>query len=387
MLSSLMQSSSAAPASWLDRVLALRDRCLVSPRFQRWAAAFPLTRPLVQRRARDLFDLCAGFVYSQVLSACVRLRVFELVAAGPQSAAALATQLALSPEAAARLLDAAVALRLLERRSGERYGLGPLGTPLVGNTALVAMIEHHEILYGDLRDPVALLRGARETELSDYWAYARSVDPAMLPPLRYAAYSALMSASQTLVASQVLDAYPIAQHRCLLDVGGGEGAFLVAAAAHAPRLRLMLFDLPAVAQRACARFAAAGLGERSIAVGGSFFADPLPAGADVISLVRVIHDHDDEQALRVLRAARRALPPRGTLLLAEPMADTPGASRVGDAYFAWYLLAMGSGRARSAARLIEMLQCAGFGDARVVPTRIPLQTGLIVSHAAEIPGG
>ena len=63
--------------------------CWPSPRFQRWAAAFPLTRPIAQRRARALFDLCAGFVYAQVLLACVQLRLFEILAEGPQTVGSL----------------------------------------------------------------------------------------------------------------------------------------------------------------------------------------------------------------------------------------------------------------------------------------------------------
>ena len=54
-----------------------------------------------------------------------------------------------------------------------------------------------------------------------------------------------MSRTQPLVAEDILDAYPFARHRCLLDVGGGEGAFLAAAAKRAPHLALRLFDLPA----------------------------------------------------------------------------------------------------------------------------------------------
>jgi demethylspheroidene O-methyltransferase len=67
--------------------------------------------------------------------------------------------------------------------------------------------------------------------------------------------------------------------------------------------------------------------------------------------VRVVHDHDDERVLALLRAVRAALPPGGTLLLAEPMAGTPGAQAMGDAYFGFYLLAMGSGRPRTPQRL------------------------------------
>jgi demethylspheroidene O-methyltransferase len=193
-----------------------------------------------------------------------------------------------------------------------------------------------------------------------------------------------MSASQRLVSGEVLDAYPVERHKCLLDVGGGEGVFLVTAAARAPQLRLMLFDLPAVAERARARFAAEGLADRARAVGGDFFADPLPGGADIISLVRVVHDHDDASALALLRAARRALPDDGTLLLAEPMSGTPGAEPIGDAYFGFYLLAMGSGRPRTPAELEALLRSAGFGRIRRISTRMPLQTCLMVAEPGRV---
>jgi demethylspheroidene O-methyltransferase len=150
----------------------------------------------------------------------------------------------------------------------------------------------------------------------------------------------------------------------------------------APRLEATLFDLPAVAEAAGQRFASLGLADRAQAVGGDFMRGPLPEGADVVSLVRVIYDHDDAPALDLLRAARRALSPGGTLLLAEPMAGTAGAQRMGDAYFGFYLMAMGSGRSRSAAQLTDMLVAAGFADVRRLPTALPMQSGLLVARAA-----
>jgi demethylspheroidene O-methyltransferase len=366
---------------WTGRWLALRDRLLASPRFQRWAAAFPLTRPIARRRARALFDLCAGFVYSQILYVCVRLGVFERLQAGPLRADELGALLALTPDAVRRLLDGAVALGLLERRGGERYGLGQLGAALLGNPGVSAMVEHHALLYADLRDPVSLLRDrGAHTELMRFWGYARSAEPGALDPGRVADYTALMSASQQLVAEDILDAYPLRRHRCLLDVGGGDGTFLSAAAARHPALRVMLFDLPPVAARAQARFASAGLASRASVVGGDFLRDPLPAGADVVSLVRVIHDHDDPAALAILRAARRALPPGGTLLLAEPMSAERGAEPVGDAYFGFYLLAMGSGRPRTPEELGRLLRAAGFARVRPMAMRRPLQTRLLVAR-------
>lgn len=84
----------------IERIRQAAERLLSSPRFHRWAAAFPLTRHKARREARALFDLCAGFVYSQVLLACVRLKLFELLADGPLSAQQLALRTGLSRDAA-----------------------------------------------------------------------------------------------------------------------------------------------------------------------------------------------------------------------------------------------------------------------------------------------
>ena len=371
----------ATPASgWRHRWQALRDRLLTSPSFRRWAARFPPTRGIARRRAGQVFDLVAGFVYSQVLVACVRLHLFEILAAGPQTLDALASRLGLPADAAERLLSAAVSLRLVERR-GAMFGLGALGAPIVGNAAVAAMVEHHALLYADLADPVALLRGDTGTgRLSRYWSYAASADPATADAQQVASYSTLMSASQPLVAGEILAAVPLHRCACLLDVGGGEGTFLLEAARRTPGLRVVLFDLPAVAERARQRFAAQGIAARSDALGGSFFDGELPRGADAATLIRVLHDHDDDKAALLLRKIHDALPPGGQLIVAEPMAQTPGAEAMGDAYFGLYLLAMGSGRPRTHRRIAQMLGDAGFVDVRHVPTDMPLQVRIVTAR-------
>ncbi len=370
---------------WFDRFssawFSLRNRLLASPLFQRRAASFALTRPIAQRRAGELFDLVAGFVYSQVLLACVRLNLFEILAQGPLAVDVLSQRISLTPEATQRLMAAGVALRLFERCPHAQFGLGVLGAPMVGNNALVAMIEHHSALYADLADPVALLKGKGNTaQLSSYWPYAGEQAVGSLNDGQVAAYSQLMSASQPLVAHEILDAYPLSKHRCLLDVGGGDGTFLLQVAQRAPRLQLMLFDLPAVAARGRANFAAAGLSQRATATGGDFLIDALPGGADIATLVRVVHDHDDARVLALLKAVRTALVPGGTLLIAEPMAGVPGAQPMGDTYFGFYLLAMGRGQPRMPSQLTSLLQAAGFQEIRLLSTHMPLQTQILLAN-------
>jgi demethylspheroidene O-methyltransferase len=340
---------------------------------------FPLTRAVARRRARALFDLTAGFVYSQILAACVQLDLFETLRHGPRSVASLALTLNLPPDETHRLLRAAAALKLTAATRQGEYRLGALGAALLGNPGVAGLIGHHALLYADLADPVALLRRRDSGALAAYWPYAAGGDRAAIGTDQVAAYSALMAASNGMIADQVLQAYDITKHRHLLDVGGGEGAFLCRAASAAPALRLTLFDLPAVAARAEARLAQAGLSARARAIGGDFFTESLPQGADLITLLRVIHDHDDGAAMALLRNVRAALPSGGTLLLAEPMAETRGAEPAGDAYFGFYLLAMGSGRPRNSTQLCAMLRQAGFAYAGALRTNAPMLAGVIVA--------
>jgi len=368
------------PLSFRDRLLGLRDALRSSARFQRFAAAFPLTRRVARRRAGAMFDLIAGFVYSQVLLSCVQLKLFDHLAEGPVSAEDLAMRLSLPLESMQLLLDAAAALDLVQRRSRSRYGLGKLGAELRGNPSVTALVAHHALLYRDLADPVALLRGAGGGgELAAYWAYAREGNAAGLSGDAVAPYTALMAASQPMIANEVLHAVSFGDRRCLLDVGGGDGAFLEAVAAKTPELRCILFDLPAVAAKAADRFAGSGLASRASAVGGSFLTDPLPQGADIISLIRVVHDHDDAEVMTLLRAVHRALPVGGQLLVAEPLAGLRGAEAIGDAYFAFYLKAMGSGKARTFGQLRDLLGAAGFASIELKAGPMPLVASIITA--------
>jgi demethylspheroidene O-methyltransferase len=86
--------------------------------------------------------------------------------------------------------------------------------------------------------------------------------------------------------------------------------------------------------------------------------------------------------MTLLRATYRALPAKGVLLLAEPMMGTPGAEPVADAYFGFYLLAMGRGRPRTPQTLRQMLQAVGFAETHLIRTRQPLQSRLIVARKA-----
>ena len=219
------------PAGLAEALRRRRDALIASPRFQDWADRFPPTRRLARREARALFDLVAGFVYAQTLAACVELELFERLRDGPRSSEALAAGTGLAPGAMARLCLAAASLRLLERR-GERFALGRLGAAALGAPGVREMVRHHRLLYADLADPVALLRGEGAPALAGYWSYVRGGAPS---PEEAARYSRLMAVSQAMVAEEVLRSGALKGVRRLMDVGGGDGTFLETAARRLPR--------------------------------------------------------------------------------------------------------------------------------------------------------
>jgi demethylspheroidene O-methyltransferase len=379
--------------AWRDRLDAWMDRKLTDPGFSRWAAANVVTRWITRRRAQQVFDVMAGFVYSQVLLACVRLRILELVNESPRTLDELAQICHVPASALQRLINSAVALRLLSLRGQGRYGLGALGAPVAGHPGIRAMIEHHAVLYHDMQDPVALLRDqVSDGQMMAYWPYVETHiqdlgdtgQPQQAPRAweqeKVSRYSQLMSASQPFVVDEVLATYSFARHQCVLDVGGGQGTFVSRLAGHAPHLKLKLFDLPQVAALAQDNFRKKSLSDRADAFGGDFLKDSLPEGADLVTLIRVAHDHPDAHVNIILRAIFKALPAGGTLLLTEPMAQASDEAPLGDAYFHFYLLAMGSGRLRTVKELSDMLVNAGFDRVDVMANAMPLQTRILVAH-------
>jgi demethylspheroidene O-methyltransferase len=367
------------PGNWREGFVRWRNRVLSDPRFQTFAARFPLTRPIAQARAARLFAIATGFAHSRTLFAVVETGLLDLLAEGALPAGAIARAIDLPAPAALTLLKAAATLELVEDLGGAVFALGELGAAVRGNPGVPEMVRHHSLLYRDLLDPVALLRsGGGRGALAAFWPYATGSDDKDGAAVQD--YSALMGRSQAMLAGYVVASIDFARFARVMDVGGGEGVFIEAVAAAAPRTALTLFDLPPVAARAQRRLSGLGLGARVACVGGSFLDAALPRGADCVTLNRVLHDHDDGPAMTMLRAIRAALPERGTLVISEPLAGTPGALEMGDGYFGLYLHAMGSGRPRTRQEISAMLREAGFASVRERRSPQPLLVRMLVAR-------
>lgn len=63
------------------------------------------------------------------------------------------------------------ALKLLTRRRDGQFDLAVRGAAFLAVPGLEAMVGHHHVLYRDLADPVAFLKGETEPELARFWPY------------------------------------------------------------------------------------------------------------------------------------------------------------------------------------------------------------------------
>jgi demethylspheroidene O-methyltransferase len=342
----------------------------LQPWFHRLCSRVPGLRSIARAEGEALFEVVSGFVRSQALLALVELHVLHRLADAPETTARLAQMTGVPGDRMAVLCQAGAALKLMRQKRG-LWQLTSRGAAFLTVPGLEAMVRHHPVLYRDLVDPAAFFRGETKTELAGFWPYVFGAGGAADPSLA-ARYSTLMADSQALVAEDTLRLVNLRGVSHLMDVGGGTGAFLSAVGVAYPDLPRTLFDLPAVVAGARGR-----LGPGVMIHPGSFRDDPLPTGADAISLVRVLYDHADATVAALLAKVRQALPAGGRLIISEPMSGGARPDPATDVYFAVYTLAMGTGRTRSAAEIAALCSAAGFDCPRQARTLRPFVTSVL----------
>ena len=140
-----------------------------------------------------------------------------------------------------------------------------------------------------------------------------------------------MAAFSATLSPPIVAAYDFSRFRCLADVGGGTGRQLADILKAHPALTGILFDLPHVIEEARPMLASSGVRDRCRLETGSFF-NAVPRGADAYILKHILHNWDDERAIQILAACRKAVPDDGRLLIIErvmPERAVPGRSEPG----------------------------------------------------------
>jgi hypothetical protein len=151
----------------------------------------------------------------------------------------------------------------------------------------------------------------------------------------------------------------------VVDVGGGEGAMLVAILRSNPGLRGLLLELPEVALKARAAVDAAGLADRCAVQEGSFF-EAVPSGGDVYVLSNIMHDWDDEHCIQILGNCRRAMQKGAKLLVIDvvlPDKDPPFTLAALDLQ----MMVVVGGKQRTESEMRDILEWTGFRLSHRIP--------------------
>ena len=116
---------------------------------------------------------------------------------------------------------------------------------------------------------------------------------------------------------QLARRYDFSGHRLLLDVGGATGGWCIGIRRLYPHLRCIIFELPAAVPMARQAIAEEGEARSIEVVGGSFYHDPLPAGADVVLLANVLHDWTQDRGRQLLTRVLGSMATGGAVLVKE----------------------------------------------------------------------
>ncbi|MFD1939778.1 MULTISPECIES: methyltransferase [Nonomuraea] len=309
----------------------------------------------------------ADYIVPFAIRAVCTLGVADHLVEGPLPIPDLAKRCGAEPDALTRVLRALAGKGIFTESEPGVFGLTPLAQVLRSDHP-VSLRDAYPLLVGDLQAwahfDYTLRTGRSSFEYvhgMGYWEYMAE------HPEESKRFDGSQAAGTRMEVRTVMTAYDAwAGLTSVVDVGGGNGTFLIGLLSRLRHLRGTLFDQPHVVAAAPDLLREAGLADRCTVVGGSFF-DGVPAGADAYLLKRVLWSWGDDRAHQLLSEIRAAMREDSRLLLHEPVAAPGDSDEVGKAYDL-ILLAMGGGCARTEEQLRVLLGGAGLRISRVIPT-------------------
>ncbi len=253
---------------------------------------------------------------SKSIWCAAELEIADRLKDGPRSAEELAIASDCSVEHLDRLLSALSTIGIF-RRSDDKFENTALSSTLIrGDSSscwCMASFYGNEV-YKATDHLLTTLRTGR-----DSWREAHGVsvwDYFERNPDRGSVFDRVMNSSAVSESRAVLETYDFSSCRTVVDVGGGNGDLLMAVLERFPAARGVLYDKPKVVARARAEQRDRSPYVRCDFVAGDFFTS-VPAGGDVYLLRRILHDWDDDSAVKILRTCRSALVAKSRVLLVE----------------------------------------------------------------------
>ena len=318
-----------------------------------------------------LMQFSIGYMVSSSIGVVARLKIADLLDAGPKSVADLARETQVNENALFRVLRALSSVGVFVETAPRTFVNTPLSEILrvdapdsVRDMIIWLTTPVHFQTYAELMHSVktgaTTIDKVTGHECFEYFRQNPGVGEI---------FNRAMTGFSSMMAPAVLEAYDFSGLGTLADIAGGHGFLLTSILKKHDDLRGRLFDLPHVCSGARAAIEAQGLASRCQIVEGDFFKS-VPA-ADSYIMKHIIHDWDDDRAVQILNNCISAMQGKGKVLLVESVI-APG----NDPHLAKWIdiemLTMPSGKERTEKEFAELFVRAGLRLSRVVPTKSPV---------------
>ncbi len=316
----------------------------------------------------DRLNQMLAYNLTQMLFVVVKLRIPDILAGGPKSAAEIARSVGAHPPSLYRLLRALASLGVFLEDHESRFGLTPLSSLL--RSDVPDSFRPFALSYGEpwwWNAWGSLLHSVQTGETAFNFVHGKGLfEYFNQNPDAARIFNANMTSMTDREAQSVVTAFDFSSTRVLVDVGGGHGALVSAILQAYPQVHAKVFDLPSVIEGTRAHLDSVGLTARCELIGGNFF-ESIPVGGDTYTLKDIVHDWDDEQAVAILRNCRAAMSSSARLLIIErliPPGNEPSSAKLIDIS----MLVFSGGRERTEAEYRTLLEAGGFTIKNIHPT-------------------
>lgn len=318
-----------------------------------------------------LFQIASGFMAAKHLFVANDVGLFTALAGGSRRLDELSAATGIRASRLRILADAMVSLGVLVRQ-GDHYRNGPAASAFLSGTGELDLRPFLRF-WDELSYPLwtGFAAAVRTGE-------GRSTGP--LPPHEQRVFSEGVESIQAAPSRALSGSYDFSRHERLLDLGGGNGSWLLAVLQHNPHLRGTLFELPGPAHLARERLANHPIGDRIAVIDGDLFDQALPEQHDVVLIANVLHMFGPERNRDLLRRTRDRVAAGARLLLADfwtspEHTDPPFAALIAGEF----LVITGEGDVYSAQEVKDWLDNTGWRIVERAPLAGPMS--LIVAEA------
>ena len=311
-----------------------------------------------------LTQIMLGSLASQALYVAAKLGVADHLVDGPKHVDELAKATETDAPSLYRVLRALASLGIFTEQGDRVFAMTQAAEPLRSNVphslrdvAIFWGEDWHWEVWGKILHSVRTGKSAwAQMHGDDVFEYFER------NPEAGAIFNRAMSSFSGLATNAVVEAYDFTGVETLIDIAGGHGRLLSGVLEAYPSMRGVLFDLPHVLE------GASRVG-RCEYVSGDFFVS-VPSGGDAYIMKHIIHDWDDERAVKILRNIKNAMKPNARVLLVEAVIANGNNQDFGKLLDLEMLVSPG-GKERTAAEYEELFSRAGLRLTRIVPTKSP----------------